>query len=359
MFADKITSISPSTRYQGSKRRILPWIYENIKHLEFDTVLDGFGGTASVSYLFKLMGKRVTFNDVLLSNYQTAVALIENNRITLDKGDISYLLHKNGFDYPDFIHETFKDIYYTDNENKWLDIVIHNTYMLSEKYGGNILGKKQALSFHALFQACLSKRPYNLFHRKNLYMRLANTQRSFGNKKTWDTPFSELFIKFCDELSNKIISNKRRNIAKCENILEMNKKRYDLVYLDPPYIRSNQPAPIDYYSLYHFLEGIMDYCNWKGKIDHTKKNKPLINKNNSFWDKTSVENNFDRIFNKFKDSVIVFSYGEPGCPSIKTIKDLLYQYKKKVEVRRKEYNYKLNHSRKNGDRLYEVLIIAQ
>ncbi|MCB9297121.1 MAG: DNA adenine methylase [Lewinellaceae bacterium] len=43
----------PTTRFQGSKRKILPWIAESLEELEFETVLDGFGGTGSVSYLFK------------------------------------------------------------------------------------------------------------------------------------------------------------------------------------------------------------------------------------------------------------------------------------------------------------------
>ena len=43
----------PSTRYQGSKRKILPWIYDCIKDVEFNTVLDAFGGSGMVSCLFK------------------------------------------------------------------------------------------------------------------------------------------------------------------------------------------------------------------------------------------------------------------------------------------------------------------
>lgn len=50
----------PTTRYQGSKRKILPWIYECIKDIEFNTVLDAFGGSGMVSCLFKRMGKIVT-----------------------------------------------------------------------------------------------------------------------------------------------------------------------------------------------------------------------------------------------------------------------------------------------------------
>jgi len=50
----------PTTRYQGSKRKILPWIYDCIKDIEFNTVLDAFGGSGVVSCLFKRMGKRGT-----------------------------------------------------------------------------------------------------------------------------------------------------------------------------------------------------------------------------------------------------------------------------------------------------------
>lgn len=72
---NNLHKLVPSTRYQGSKRRILRWLYDNLNNLEFESVLDGFGGTGSVSYLFKLMQKKVTFNDVLLANYQSGIAL--------------------------------------------------------------------------------------------------------------------------------------------------------------------------------------------------------------------------------------------------------------------------------------------
>jgi adenine-specific DNA methylase len=354
---DNILEMVPTTRYQGSKRKILPWIYRNIRNLEFQTVLDGFGGTGSVSYLFKLMGKQVTFNDALLSNYQTGIALIENDDVKLNTNDLNYILHKNGFNYPNFIQKTFKDIYYLNHENKWLDIVIKNIYMLSKKYDGDLLRKKQALAFHLLFQACLAKRPYNLFHRKNLSMRVTNVKRNFGNKKTWDTSFELLYLRFWHEISNEIFSNKLHNIVKCEDILKIRKNDYNLVYLDPPYFRSKRDKPIDYYSMYHFLEGILNYDKWRECINYAKKNRPLIIKK-SFWNKNSVEDNLNRIFNKFQDSIIVLSYGEPGYPSIKSIKELLFQYKKEIEIHRRSYAYSLNHSFKNGNKSYEILIIA-
>lgn len=189
-------------------------------------------------------------------------------------------------------------------------------------------------------------------------MRLADVERSFNNKTTWDTPFDKLFLKFHKEMSEKVFSNKRQNIAGCEDILEMNCAEYDLVYLDPPYSKSKRHSPIDYGSLYHFLEGIMDYYNWGERIDYTMKNKPLI-RDGSLWVRDMIEENLNRIFYEFQDSKIVLSYGDPGYPSIETIKDLLLQYKNEVAVERIEYTYKLNRSNKNGNRSYEVLIISQ
>jgi hypothetical protein len=77
--------------------------------------------------------------------------------------------------YPTFIQETFRDIYFTEEENAWLDQTITNIHQMTDSY-------KAALAFFALAQAAIIKRPYNLFHRKNLYVRLAEVERSFGNK---------------------------------------------------------------------------------------------------------------------------------------------------------------------------------
>jgi len=55
----------PTTRYQGSKGKLVDWIWENIKDLDFSTVLDAFGGTGVVGYYLKQKGKQVFYNDYL------------------------------------------------------------------------------------------------------------------------------------------------------------------------------------------------------------------------------------------------------------------------------------------------------
>jgi len=354
--SDNLLKIAPTTRYQGSKRKILPWLYENLKNLEFKTVLDGFGGTGVVSYLFKLMGKEVTFNDILLSNYQVGVALIENNSIKLSQRDLDFLLSENGFRYPSFIQDTFRDIYYLDEENRWLDMVSYNIEMLSEIYEGALLKKKKALSYYVLFQACLCKRPFNLFHRSNLYLRTAKVERSFGNKTTWERDFRSLFIRFTEEINNKIFSNGIRNKAICKDVVEIDKNKYDLVYLDPPYARPDGRPPKDYYQLYHFLEGLVKYGDWKNMIDWNTSNRRLL-KGKSRWDENKTYGNLNILFNKFQDSIIVISYGEPGNPSIEKIIEPLNQYKTSITILKKPYNYRLN--RNNGKNMNEVLIIGK
>ncbi len=64
LFKDE--AMFPSTRFQGSKLKIVDWIWDGLKRLNFDTALDAFGGTASVGYMLKSKGKLVTYNDISL-----------------------------------------------------------------------------------------------------------------------------------------------------------------------------------------------------------------------------------------------------------------------------------------------------
>ena len=99
----------------------------------------------------------------------------------------------------------------------------------------------------------------------------------------------------------------------------------------------------------------MDYDNWVAKIDFSKKHKPLKKEDTKFNNLSSLDR-ISAIVEKFQESKIAISYGDPGTPTIDEIKSLLKGYKKNIEVFDIEYSYKLN--RKNGSALREVLIIA-
>src|SRR5438094_8530593 len=102
----KSAATFPPTRFMGSKQGILPHIWDAVKHLPFNTVLDAFSGSGCVSYKFKSEGKAVISNDFLKYAYHTANALVANNTETLSESDISLLLEPN-LNRQDFIQRTF------------------------------------------------------------------------------------------------------------------------------------------------------------------------------------------------------------------------------------------------------------
>lgn len=338
----------PSTRYQGSKAKLASKIWEYTRFLNFDVVLDLFGGTGAIAYMYKAMGKKVLYNDYLACNYFTGSALIENSKYTLDDEDIKFVLTPHDtINYPNFIERTFKDIYYTDEENRWLDIVSTNISYMKNHY-------KKALAYFALFQACLIKRPYNLFHRKNLYVRLADVKRSFGNKATWDLSFDKHFIKFIHQANNAVFDNGKDNKAYRQDALDIDIIA-DLVYIDTPYI-SKKGVGVEYIDYYHFLEGLCNYNDWESKIDYKSKHLKFKNKKSVWSEKKMITYAFDNLFSRYKKSILVVSYRSDGIPSPETIILLMKKYKKNVEeVFRKDYKYALS---KNGNSK-EILIVGK
>src|SRR5437762_739886 len=121
----------PATRYQGSKRKLLPWLEEIFSKLSFATCLDAFGGSGSVSHLLKMMGKAVVYNDVLSWNAAIGRALIANDSERLEPESARALAERSpARRYPDFIERTFPGIYFTDDENRWLDAAATNVHAM-------------------------------------------------------------------------------------------------------------------------------------------------------------------------------------------------------------------------------------
>jgi DNA adenine methylase/adenine-specific DNA-methyltransferase len=316
--------------------------------LDFTTCLDAFGGTGCVAYLFKTRRKAVTYNDILRSNYLVGTALIENTRTTLTTDDIESAVSKHpGHAYPEFIQRTFPGIYFTDEENVWLDTLCENVRLIGDRY-------KQALAYYALFQACIVKRPYNLFHRANLYMRTSNVERTFGNKATWDRPFDEHFRDFAAEASLAVFDSGVKCRACNKDVFDL-EGSFDLVYIDTPYMNRNGTGP-DYFDFYHFLEGLADYERWKERIDPTRKHLPLKSSGRCVWlDRNKVLDAFDRLFDKFRSSQLIISYRTDGIPSPEQLLFVLRRHNRTIQnFTTKGYKYVLS---TNGTSK-EALIVA-
>ena len=349
----------PTTRYQGSKRKMVGWIYQNLKHIEFDRVLDAFGGTGSVSYLFKRMGKSVNYNDSLRFNHIVGKAIIENDKVQLTERDIEYLLRQTKINSYDFIRTTFKGIYYTTRENRWLDNFIGGLDRMNT-YPDEILNYKKALAQYALYQACLTKRPFNLFHRNNLHIRTNDVERNFGNKTTWERTFGSQFTVFAKEANRSIINTGERCRSTNESVFDIEDVDYDLVYLDPPYVANkDKNETSNYLKCYHFLEGISNYHDWESAVDFETRNLRFREPDSQYpFHPKEISTSIEKILHKFQDSIIVLSYKRGGVPSVESLTKLMKKFKKNVFTRSLHYQYALN--RQNGDarKNREVLIIG-
>lgn len=58
---------------------------------------------------------------------------------------------------------------------------------------------------------------------------MQDVQRSFGNKKTWDTPFETHFRKFVQEANSAVFNNYEQCASINKNVFDIN-QNYDLIY---------------------------------------------------------------------------------------------------------------------------------
>lgn len=342
----------PVTRYYGSKRKIINqiWGFIESEKLDFNSVLDIFGGTGTFSYRAKLAGKEVHYNDIFGFNTIIGKAIIQNNSNRISEKDIELILKKDeNFEYKYYIKEIFKDIYYLDHENELIDIMVQNINRLKNNYS-------KYIAYYSLFQTCLIKRPFNTFHRKNLNLRTNDVKRKFGNKVTWEKDIMELFNKFCNEANSYIFNNNYKNTATRSSAINC-KKSADLIYIDPPYV-SEKGSHVNYHSRYHFLEALVNYENFIKYINYEKLNYEVsLGKSTEFESKYTITKDITNLIKKFNSKIIVLSYRNKGIPSIKELKNIFIENNMKCRVCLiKKHSYALNKANKA---LAEYLFIAK
>ena len=129
-------------------------------------------------------------------------------------------------------------------------------------------------------------------------------------KKTWDTSFEDHFRKFVDEANNAVFDNGKKNKAFHSDIFDLDVQA-DLVYIDTPYI-SSKGAGVNYFDFYHFLEGIVFYDQWPSLIDENQNIKKNKKWKKEWCSKGEIHKAFERLFDKFKNSILVVSYRDDG-----------------------------------------------
>lgn len=308
----------PSTRYMGSKNKLLSEIWNVANQFKHESVLDLFSGSGVVSYMFKSEGKKVISNDYMAMSATYAKAMIENNSIKLSDENVFNLLSPNK-KTDLFVSKTFKDLYFTDKENLLIDNIRENIKKLRSPY-------KKAIAKSALIRACIKKRPRGIF--------TYTGHRYDDGRNDLVLSLENHFIGAVKLINEAIFDNAKDNKSHRGDALTC-KLNADLVYIDPPYY--SPLSDNEYVRRYHFVEGIA--CDWEDvEIQwHTSTHK-FKSYPTPFSSRKGAADAFDKLFSKFKDSVLIVSYSSNSLPTLDEMVAIMSNYKK-VEVIKMDYKY--------------------
>ena len=331
----------PSTRFMGSKNKLLKSIWQAASQFEFDSVLDLFSGSGVVSYMFKTQGKTVLANDYMAMASVYTKAMIENNSVVLTAAEAMKLLKpSDSNDY--FVTNTFQGLYFTDEENNLIDNIRANIKKIKNPY-------KKAIALSALVRACTKKRPRGIF--------TYTGHRYDDGRLDLQTTLADHFINAVELINLSIFDNGKQNKSRRGDAMTHHGKP-DLVYMDPPYY--SQLSDNEYVRRYHFVEGLA--CDWKGvEMQWHTTTKKFKSYPTPFSSRKGASDAFDMLFRKFKDSTILVSYSSNSLPSLDEMVAILSKYKK-VEVVKVDHKYSFgNQAHKvndNNNTVQEYLFIG-
>lgn len=313
-------SLYPPTRFMGSKRKLLGEIWNVASRFEFDSVVDLFSGSGIVGYMFKSHGKTVISNDYMAMSATFTKAMVENNTVTLPIAEAEKLLIKQG-EVDHFVSDTFKDLYYTDEENELIDILRTNIAAIDDQY-------KKAIAMTALIRACTKKRPRGIF--------TYTGHRYDDGRKDLQKTLSQQFLEAVEAVNNAVFDNHKANKSVNGDAMALDVEKPDLVYIDPPYY--SPLSDNEYVRRYHFIEGLAR--DWKGvEIQEHTKTKKFKSYPTPFSTKNGAYEAFDKLFSKFSDSILIVSYSSNSLPTQEDMVALMKKYKEHVEVVPVDYKY--------------------
>jgi DNA adenine methylase len=314
----------PGTRFMGSKASLIDDLWYIAKQYSFETVFDAFSGSGIVSYMFKSNNKEVYSNDYMTFAYYIAKSLIENKKYKLDDDDIEFLLEPGDGD--GFVPETFDGIYFTHDENVFLDDV---RARINKLYYND----KKALAIAALCRACLKRQPRGIFtfvgHRYD------------DGRKDLRKDIKQHFLEAVNDFNKAVFDNGKNNIATNQDTMKK-RKTADLVYIDPPYYSTYSDNI--YSRRYHFVEGLAK--EWKGlEIQKNTKTKKFKNYESPFLKKDTVYEAFDKLFYKHRKSILMVSN---SLPKLQEMVEIMSRYKDHIEI------YKIDHLYSFGNQGHKV-----
>lgn len=313
-------SAYPPTRFMGSKSKLLSEIWSVVSQFNVNTVVDLFSGSGVVGYMLKAQGKAVISNDYMAMSATFTKAMVENNSVTLPLEEAKNLLiaHKES---DHFVADTFKGLYYSDEENDLIDTLRTNIAAMKDPY-------KQAIAMTALIRACIKKRPRGIF--------TYTGHRYDDGRQDLKKSLSQQFLEAVEAVNKAVFDNGKINHSKHGDAMDLKVENADLVYIDPPYY--SPLSDNEYVRRYHFVEGLAR--DWKGvEIQEHTQTKKFKSYPTPFSTRKGAADAFDKLFKKFANSILVVSYSSNSQPTQDEMVAIMAKYKEHVEVIPIDYKY--------------------
>lgn len=310
----------PSTRFMGSKNKLLGEIWAIASQFHFDTAIDLFSGSGIVGYMLKSHGKTVISNDYMAMSATFAKAMIENNKVTLTYEEAAGLLEKNR-SVDRFVERTFAGLYFSDDENRLIDTIRTNIKVLKNPF-------KRSIAMSALIRACLKKRPRGIF----TYV----GHRYDDGRKDLQMSFRDQFLEAVEAVNGAVFDNGQQNKARHGDAMTLQPTEQGLVYIDPPYY--SPLSDNEYVRRYHFIEGLAR--DWKGvEIQEHTTTKKFKSYPTPFTSRKGAAEAFDLLFRRFRDHVLLVSYSSNSEPTLDEMVAIMTKHKAHVEVVPIDYRY--------------------
>lgn len=310
----------PSTRFMGSKNKLLSQIWGVASQFEYEDVVDLFSGSGVVGYMFKAHGKAVLSNDYMAMSSTFAKAMIENKGVILSEQEAVGLIDGN---HPSdgFVAKKFAGLYYSDEENRLIDSLRAGIPKIRNPH-------KRAIAMSALIRTCLKKRPRGIF----TYV----GHRYDDGRKDLTMSFRQQFLEAVTAIDAAVFDNGRVSKARNGDAMTVKPVRDSMVYIDPPYY--SPLSDNEYVRRYHFVEGLAR--DWQGvEMQEHTLTKKFKSYPTPFSSRKGAAEAFDALFKRFRNNVLLVSYSSNSQPTMDEMTSIMARYKRHVDVVPVDYKY--------------------
>jgi len=328
-------------KYTGSKREILPTLLELIKPLNVKTVLDGFSGTTRVSQALKQAGYIVYANDIAVW------PKVFGECYLLNRKPVSYYLplinHLNNL--------PGKYGWFSENYG-------------GEPNGGSAIqkdGKKRIWQLHNTMKLDAIREEIDKIAKDeieksvlltSLIIAMDKVDSSVGHQVSYLKKWApRAYNTMRMEVPRLILDDKPHQVYQKDIFELINDIEIDLAYYDPPYGSSNElmpPSRVRYASYYHIWKTIC--LNDKPKLVGAANRREDVGDtiSGSVFEEFRKNNEgqyvvieaIEKLIKNTPAKYVVLSYNNNGRATLKAIKDILNNLKKKISII--EMDYKKN-----------------